>query len=140
MPLSGVVSGKNGTIQLATLGGTEVRIKNWSFQEQASAIPAKDSGDEDDYVPHVPGKAKTTTGSFDQIARYGAIVGELALHTPVVVLFFLDDTTGDEMYYTGTIIITSKGKSVDVEGDDVVITSYSFAVDGQLVLTDLSQA
>jgi len=65
--LAGVVSGKNGTIQLTALGGTEVRIKNWSFSEQGSAIPCKDSGDADDYVPHVPGKAKTTTGSFDQI-------------------------------------------------------------------------
>lgn len=139
MPLSGVVSGKNGTIQLATLGGTEVRIKNWSFQEQASAIPCKDSGDTDEYVPHVPGKAKTTTGSFDQIVRYGALVGELALHTSYVVLFILDDTSGDEMYYTGTIILTSKGKTVDVEGDNVVMTSFSFTVNGELALTDNSQ-
>jgi len=137
--LSGVVSGKNGTIQLATLGGTEVRIKNWSFSEQGSAIPCKDSGDTDDYVPHVPGKAKTTTGSFDQIVRYGAQATELALHTSYVVLFFLDDTSGDEMYYTGTIFITSKGKSVDVEGDSVVMTSFSFTVNGELALTDNSQ-
>jgi hypothetical protein len=140
MPLSGVVSGKNGTIQLATLGGTVVRIKNWSFQEQGSAIPCKDSGDTDEYVPHVPGKAKTTTGSFDQIVRYGALVGELALHTSYVVLFILDDTSGDEMYYTGTIILTSKGKTVDVEGDNVVMTNFSFTVNGELALTDNSQA
>ena len=140
MPLSGVVSGKNGTIQLATLGGTEVRIKNWSFTEQGSAIPCKDSGDSDDYVPHVVGKSKTTTGSFEQINRYGAVVGELALHTSYVVLFFLDDTSGDEMFYTGTIFITSKGKSVDVEGDSVVVTSFSFTVNGELALTDNSQA
>lgn len=140
MPLSGVVSGKNGTIQLATLGGTEVRIKNWSFQEQGSAIPCKDSGDADDYVPHVVGKAKTTTGSFEQINRYGALTTELALHTSYVVLFLLDDTSGDEMYYTGTIFITSKGKSVGVEGDNVVVTSFSYTVNGELTLTDNSQA
>lgn len=139
MPLSGVVSGKNGTINLATLGGTPVRCKNWSFQEQGSAIPCKDSGDSDDYVPHVPGKSKNTTGSFDTIARYGALTSELVVHTSYVVLFILDDTSGDEMYYTGTIIITSRGKSLDVEGDSVVITPYTFEVNGDMALTDASQ-
>src|SRR3990167_4959467 len=79
--LAGVVSGKNGTIQLTALGGTEVRIKNWSFSEQGSAIPCKDSGDADDYVPHVPGKAKTTTVSFKKFVRYGAQATEFALIT-----------------------------------------------------------
>ena len=137
MPLSGVVSGKNGNIRLSTLGGTEVKCKNWSFQEQGSAIPCKDSGDTDEYVPHVIGKSKVTTGSFDTITRYGGT--DLVVHTSYTAIFLLDKTSGDEMYYTGSVIITSKGKSVDVEGDNVSMTKYTFTVNGELALTDASQ-
>lgn len=139
MALTGVISGKNGTLKQgnATYGSaTEFRIKDWSFQEQGSAIPAKDSGDADDSVPHVPGKAKTTTGSFNSISRYGETA--LVVHTEYDAHFVEDDTSGDEVYHSGSIIITSIGKSVDVEGDSVVMTPYSFTVNGKLTKTDNS--
>lgn len=139
MALTGVVSGKNGTLKTGNstfASATEYRIKNWSFQEQGSAIPAKDSGDTSDAVPHVPGKAKTTTGSFDHISRYADT--DLVVHTIYDAHFVEDDTSGDEVYHSGSIIITSKGKSVDVEGDNVVMTPYTFTVDGGLTRVDNS--
>ena len=50
----------------------------------------------------------------------------------------MDDTSLDEVYYSGKIILTSKGKSLDVEGDSVVMTPYNFTVNGKLTLTDSS--
>lgn len=138
MSLTGVISGKNGHLKQgnATYASASVfRIKNWSFSEQGSAIPAKDSGDAL-ATPHVAGKAITVTGSFDHITRYGDT--DLLVGTEYEAHLGLEDTSTDEVYYSGKIILTSKGKSVDVEGDSVVITNYNFTVNGKLTPTDSS--
>lgn len=139
MSLTGVISGKNGHLKQgnAVYGtATVFRVKNWNFQEQGSAIPAKDSGDSGIAVPHVVGKAITLTGSFDHITRYGDT--DLVVGNEYEAHLGLEDASTDEVYYSGKIILTSKGKSVDVEGDNVVITNYSFTVNGKLTLTDSS--
>ena len=139
MALTGVISGKNGHLKQGNAtyaSATVFRIKNWSFQEQGSAIPAKDSGDTGIAVPHVAGKAITLTGSFDHITRYGDT--DLLVGTEYEAHLGLEDTATDEVYYSGKLILTSKGKSVDVEGDNVVITNYNFTVNGKLTVTDSS--
>jgi len=137
--LTGVISGKNGHLKQGNAvyaSATAFRIKNWSFSEQGSAIPAKDSGDSGIAVPHVAGKAITVTGSFDHITRYGDV--DLVVGNEYEAHLGMDDTSLDEVYYSGKIILTSKGKSLDVEGDSVVMTPYNFTVNGKLTLTDSS--
>lgn len=137
MALTGVISGKNGHLKQGNAvyaSATLFRIKNWSFQEQGSAIGTKDSGDTTDAVPKVAGKAITVTGSFDHITRYGDV--DLIVNTEYEGHLGLDDTATDLVYYSGKLIITSKGKSVDVEGDNVVMTPYAFTANGKLTLTD----
>ena len=139
MALTGVISGKNGHLKQGNAvyaDATVFRIKSWSFQEQGSAIGAKDSGDSTDAVPHVAGKAITVTGSFDHVTRYGDV--DLVVNTEYEAHLGLEDTALDQVYYSGKIILTSKGKSVDVEGDNVVMTPYSFTANGKLTLTDSS--
>jgi len=137
--LSGVISGKNASVRTgsATYGSAvEFRIKNMNFAEAGSAIPCADSGDANNGMPHVPGKYITGSGSFDHICRYGET--KLTVLTEYAAHIVDDDTSGDEVYYSGSIIITNKNHSADVEGDNVVMDNYGFTVNGLLTPTDNS--
>ena len=139
MALSGTVTGKNGTVKTgnATFGSaTDVEVRNWQFTRSRPSLDVTDSGT-GDAREKVAGKRCTVSGSFDALLHYG---DTLQVQTELEAHFAVDDTNGDEMYWSGQILITEQGVTCPIEGEDVVMINYSFDVDGDLTLTDDSQA
>jgi hypothetical protein len=137
--LTGIISGNNASLRTGDsvyADADEFRIKNIQFAEAGSVIPCADSGDTNNGKPHVPGKKKTTSGSFDHIARYGET--KLSKNTQYEAHIIDEDTLNEEVYYSGPIIITNLNHSTDIEGDTVVIDNYSFTVDENLTAVDHS--
>ena len=138
MALSGKITGKNGTLKTgnATFGSaTEKKIKDWSFSIDGGVIDVTDSSTTDARA-FVPGKRSTTSGSFSAYHEYGET--ELSVNTAYDAHFVEEDTSGDEVYWSGSVILTSKGLSVPVEGESAVEVSYNFTVNGALTKTDNS--
>lgn len=135
---TGKITGKNGTLKTgnSSLGSaTEKKITDWSFDEQGGVIDVTDSGSTDSRE-HVPGKRTTTSGSFSAFHLFGET--ELVVNTEYEAHLVEDDTTGDEVYWSGKIIITSRGLSVPIEGEDAVKISYGFTASTKLAKTDNS--
>lgn len=140
MSLTGVITGKNGAIKTgnAVLGSaTDFKVTEFSFSKSGGAIPVPDSSSGDS-VPHVPGKRVTTTGSFSAIRYYG--VSPLSVNTEYEAHLLEEKTSGDEVYHSGKIIITDHSRTVSIEGEDKVMDSYNFTVNGALTPTDNSAA
>lgn len=138
MPLTGKITGKNGTLKTgnATLGSaTEKKVKDWSFSKSGGVIDVTDSGS-GDAREHVPGKRSTTTGSFSCFHLYGET--EFEVNTEYEAHFMEDDTSGDEVYHSGKIIITDKSLNNSVEGESANDMSYSFTATTSLTKTDSS--
>lgn len=138
MSLTGKITGKNGTVKTgnATLGSaTEYKVTDWSMNIEGGTLDVTDSGSTT-YRDKLPGKRLTAAGSFSALVVYGET--ELALNTSLEAHFLLDDTTGDEVYWSGAICITSMGLSVPIEGEDVVKKSYNFESLGAMTRTDSS--
>jgi len=136
--LTGNISGKNGTVKTgnATLGSaTEYQVTDWSLDISGGTIDNTDSGS-GDWRTKVPGKRKSASGSFSAIMSYGET--DLAINTSLEAHFLADDTSTDEVYYSGAICITSMGVSVPIEGEDVVKKSFSFEFLGAVTKTDAS--
>ena len=138
MALTGNISGKNGTVKTgnATLGSaTEYQVTDWSLDISGGTLDVTDSGS-GDWREKVVGKRKSASGSFSAIMAYGET--DLAINTSLEAHFLADDTSGDEVYYSGAICITSMGVSVPIEGEDVVKKSFSFEFLGAVTKTDAS--
>jgi len=138
MALTGVITGKNGTVKTgnSTYGSaTEYPVRNWSLTESGGTLDTTDSGT-GNQRSKVPQKRSTWSGSFEAIVDYGWT--PLSVNTEYDAHFVLDDTGSDEVYYSGEIIITERGFSVPVEGEDIVIETFSFEVDGNMTKTDNS--
>ena len=138
MALTGKITGKNGTLKTgnATLGSaTEKKIKDWSFSQSGGVIDVTDSGSGDSRE-HVPGKRSSTSGSFSAYHLYNET--ELLVNTEYEAHLMEEDTSGDEVYWSGKIIITDKSFSVAIEGESAVEVSYSFTATTALTKTDSS--
>jgi len=138
MAKTGKISGKDGTLKTgnSTLGSaTEKKIKDWSFSQSGGVIDVTDSGS-GDAREHVPGKRSTTTGSFSCFHLYGET--EFTVNTEYEAHLMEDDTSGDEFYWSGKIIITDRSINNSVEGESANDISYSFTATTALVKTDNS--
>lgn len=138
MALTGRITGKGGTVKLgnATLGSAvEYKVLSWNLSIENSAIDVTDAGS-GDWREKVPGKRNSASGSFEAIMRYGET--DIAVGTSIEAHFLADDTSTDEVYYSGAITVTSFGISVPVEGEDVVKKSYNFEALGTITKTDVS--
>lgn len=138
MPLTGSITGKNGTVKTgnATLGSaTEYQVTDWSLNISGGTIDVTDSGSTD-WREKVVGKRKSASGSFSAIMQYGET--DLAINTALDAHFLADDTSGDEVYYSGSIAITDMGISVPIEGEDKVVKSFSYEFLGAVTKTDSS--
>ena len=138
MAKTGKISGKDGTLKTgnSTLGSaTEKKIKDWSFSQSGSVIDVTDSGS-GDAREHVPGKRSTTTGSFSCFHLYGET--EFTVNTEYEAHLMEDDTSGDEFYWSGKIIITDRSINNSVEGESANDISYSFTATTALTKTDNS--
>ena len=138
MALTGKITGKNGTLKTgnATLGSAvEKKIKDWSFSQSGGVIDVTDSGSGDSRE-HVPGKRSSTTGSFSCFHLYGET--EFTVNTEYEAHLMEDDTSGDEFYWSGKIIITDRSINNSVEGESANDISYSFTATSALTKTDNS--
>lgn len=138
MALTGKITGKNGTLKTgnATLGSaTEKKVKNWSLTKSGGVIDVTDSGS-GDTREHVPQKRSTESGSFTCFHLYGET--ELAVNTEYEAHLLEEDTSGDEVYWSGKIIITDRSIAVPIEGEDAVSVDYSFTATSALTKTDSS--
>jgi hypothetical protein len=113
----------------------EKKIKDWSFSQSGGVIDVTDSGSGDSRE-HVPGKRSSTSGSFSAFHLYNET--ELTVNTEYEAHLMEEDTSGDEVYWSGKIIITDKSFSVAIEGESAVEVSYSFTATGALIKTDSS--
>ena len=140
MALTGNITGKAGTVKTgnATLGSAvEYNVTDWSLDISGGTIDVTDSASAD-WREKVVGKRKSASGSFSAIMQYGET--DLAINTSLEAHFLADDTSGDEVYYSGSICITSMGISVPIEGEDAVKKSYNFEFLGAVTKTDASAA
>lgn len=138
--LTGKITGKNGTIKTGNstyASATEKKVKNWSKSKSGGVIDVTDSGS-GDTREHVPQKRSTETGSFSCFHLYGET--ELAVNTEYEAHLVEDETSGDEVYWSGKIIITEVGISTPIEGEDAVSVDYSFTATTGLTKTDASAA
>jgi len=138
MALTGSITGKAGTVKTgnATLGSaTEYQVTDWSLDISGGTLDVTDSGS-GDWREKVVGKRKSGSGSFSAIMQYGET--DLAINTEIEAHFLCDDTSGDEVYYSGKICITSMGISVPVEGEDVVKKSFNYEFLGLIAKNDVS--
>lgn len=138
MSLTGKITGKNGTVKTgnATMGSaTEYKVTDWSLNIEGGTLDVTDS-ESTTYRTKLPGKRLSASGSFSALVNYGET--ELSLNSVVEAHFLLDDTSGDEVYWSGQICITSMGISVPIEGEDVVKKSYNYEALGTMTRTDSS--
>lgn len=138
MALAGNITGKNGTVKTgnSTLGSaTEYQVTDWSLDISGGTIDVTDSASTD-WREKVVGKRKSASGSFSAIMQYGET--DLALNTSLEAHFMTEDTSGDEVYYSGAICITSMGVSTPIEGEDAVKKSFNFEFLGAVTKTDNS--
>lgn len=138
MALTGVITGKNGTIKTGASGGaygtlTEIKIKNWSLNISGGAIDVTDSNS-GNAREKVPGKRYEWSGSAEAILRAGD--SELTINSQIAIAFVAEETSGDEVYWLGEAIVTGLGVSTPIEGEDVVTKSLSFTGTGSLTKTD----
>ena len=130
------ITGKNGTVKTgnATFGSaTEFKVTEWSMNITGGALDVTDSGS-GDWREKVAGKRKAATGSFTAIHKTDTT--DLTVNAQVEAHLVEDDTSSDEIYWSGAVIITDMGISVPIEGEDVVKTSYSFEAVGAMTKTD----
>lgn len=139
---TGVISGKNGVLKTGntTYGSaTDFEIKNWSVEKSGSAIPTIDSSVTDGSTPKVVGKYTDEKGSFTAIHRFADT--NLEVNTAYDAHLVEDDVSGDEVYWSGNIIITRRGIETPIDDNGAVVAvDYDFEVNGKLTLTDDSSA
>jgi len=139
MALSGTITGKSGSFATGASYGasTAYPIRNWSLTESGGTLDTTDASATNQRTK-VPAKRSTWSGTFEAIVDYGWT--PFSVNTSYTAYLLMDDTSGDEVYYSGSVIITERNYSVPIEGEDIVIESYSFEVNGNLTKTDASQA
>lgn len=138
MALTGVITGKNGTLKQGASGGafgtlTEVKIKNWSLNISGGAIDVTDSNS-GNAREKVAGKRYEWSGSAEALLRAGD--SELTVNGTYSLALVAEDTSGDEVYWLGDAIITSFGVSTPIEGEDAVSKTINFVGAGTITKTD----
>lgn len=135
---TGKITGKNGTLKTGNsvyASATEKKVTDWSFDEQGGVIDVTDSSSGNSRA-HVPGKRTSTSGSFSAFHEFGET--ELSVNTEYEAHLVEDDTSADEVYWSGKIILTGKSISTPVEGEDAVKVSYNFTATTSLTKVDSS--
>lgn len=142
MALTGVITGKNGTLKKGTKDAaygtlTEVSIKNWSMNVTGGAIDVTDS-QSGDARSKVPGKRYEWSGSAEAVLKAGD--NDLMVNQEYSAALVAEDTSGDEVYWIGNVIITSFGVTTPIEGEDVVTKSINFVGSGTVTKVDNTAA
>lgn len=133
-----VVNGARGTLMQgnATLGSaTEFPIVSVNLSHKISGvIDVTDSASTLGYKDKTAGKYTEWMGSAEAIVKEGET--ELTVGATVEIHVMASDESGNELYWSGTAIITGIDYSIPVTADDVVKRTLSFEGTGVLTKTE----
>lgn len=138
--LTGEISGANGALKYgASLGAaTAIPITDVNVTIRGGVIDVTDSEVTNGWRKKIAGKFKEWSGDGNAIVDYNDT--ELTLNSEITLYIMADDTTGDEVYWSGTAVVTEIGISIPVEGEDKVMRHIAFEGTGALTKTDASAA